>query len=44
MKIYYGITDNLIDITNICFTELIDNDIITIPAGDFNRGFRYSTR
>jgi FkbM family methyltransferase len=41
MKIYYGIIDNLIDITNICFTKLIDNGIITIPAGDFNRASRF---
>jgi FkbM family methyltransferase len=37
MKIFYGITINLIDVTNICITKLKKNNIITIPYGDINR-------
>ena len=37
MKILYGIEDNNIDVTNICFTTLLHNNIITIPSGDGNR-------
>jgi FkbM family methyltransferase len=37
MKIYYGITNNLIDVTNICINKLMQNNIITIPQGDNNR-------
>ena len=37
MKIYYGITNNFIDITNICIDKLIKNNIISIPHGDINR-------
>ena len=37
MKIYYGIINNLVDVTNICITKLTINNIITIPYGDVNR-------
>jgi FkbM family methyltransferase len=37
MKIYYGIKDDSIDVTNICFEKLNNNNIITIPCGDTNR-------
>jgi FkbM family methyltransferase len=37
MKIFYGIINNSIDITNICIEKLKKNNIITIPCGDFNR-------
>jgi FkbM family methyltransferase len=37
MKIYYGITNNSIDVTTICIEKLTVNNIITIPLGDGNR-------
>ena len=37
MKIYYGITNNRIDVTNICLLKLSNNNIINIPSGDKNR-------
>jgi len=37
MKIYYGIRDKQINITDICFNKLVNNNIITIPVGDTNR-------
>ena len=37
MKIFYGITNNFIEITNICLSKLTNNNIITIPSGDQNR-------
>jgi FkbM family methyltransferase len=37
MKIYYGITNNHIDVTDICSEKLKINNIICIPAGDVNR-------
>ena len=37
MKILYGITNNSIDVTNICLSKLTNNNIITIPSGDQNR-------
>ena len=36
-KITYGIPNNWIDVTNICFQKLQMNNIITIPHGDGNR-------
>ena len=42
MKIYYGISNNLIDVTNICIYQLMIDNIITIPRGDVNRA-RYFT-
>jgi FkbM family methyltransferase len=37
MKIYYGITNNSIDVTSICIEKLTNNNIIKIPSGDYNR-------
>jgi len=37
MKIYYGLKNDSIDITEYCFTQLMKNDIIRIPCGDNNR-------
>ena len=38
MKIFYGIIDNKIDVTNICLEKLLKlNEIIIIPKGDGNR-------
>ena len=37
MKIFYGITNNSIDVTNICLDKLTQNNIIIIPYGDHNR-------
>jgi len=37
MKIYYGVNDNSIDVTNICMEKLNNDNIITIPSGDLNR-------
>ena len=42
MKIYYGISNVLIDVTNICINQLMTNNIIAIPRGDVNRA-RYFT-
>ena len=41
MKIYYGITNNLIDVTSICIEKLTNNNIIFIPIGDNNRAFYF---
>ena len=37
MKIYYGISGSLIDVTSICIDKLMTNNIITIPYGGANR-------
>jgi FkbM family methyltransferase len=37
MEILYGTTDNSIDVTEICIEKLQNDNIITIPSGDFNR-------
>ena len=37
MKIYYGITDYSIDVTDICMRNLLRNNIIFIPSGDNDR-------
>jgi len=38
MKIYYGQSySNSIDVTDVCLTRLKQNNIITIPSGDYNR-------
>ena len=42
MKIYYGITNNLIDVTSLCLSKLIKNNIITIPYGDENRANHFT--
>ena len=42
LKIKYGLLNNNIDVTEICFSKLKNNNIITIPDGDVNRS-RYFT-
>ena len=42
MKIFYGISNNNMDVTNICFSKLNNNNIITIPRGDLNRGVLFT--
>ena len=42
MLIYYGISNNLIDVTDICIEKLMENDIITIPSGDSDRAFYFT--
>jgi FkbM family methyltransferase len=37
MKILYGIKDSNIDVTDICYSKLLNNNKITIPSGDFSR-------
>jgi FkbM family methyltransferase len=37
MKILYGLIDNNIDITEICLSKMLHNNIITIPNDDINR-------
>jgi FkbM family methyltransferase len=37
MEIKYGIRENYMDVTNICLNKLNQNNIITIPAGDYKR-------
>ena len=37
MKIYYGITNNSIDVTDICIEKLTNTNNIIIPLGDINR-------
>ena len=37
MKILYGVENNTIDVTDICLTQLKNENIITIPSGDGNR-------
>ena len=37
MKIEYGTDENKIDVTEICYTKLLSNNIITIPNGDHPR-------
>ena len=37
VKIYYGIKYNKIDVTEICYSQLLHNNIIIIPSNDFCR-------
>ncbi len=37
MKIFYGLVNKSIDVTQICIERLKNNNNITIPAGDVNR-------
>ena len=41
MKIYYGIEDNHIDVTEVCLSKLLSNNIITIPPQDNNRAYYF---
>lgn len=42
MFIKYGVINKTIDVTNICLFKLMNNNIITIPAGDGNRANIFS--
>jgi FkbM family methyltransferase len=42
MQIKYGINNINIDVTNICFNKLFQNNIITIPSGDHNRAYYFT--
>jgi FkbM family methyltransferase len=42
MKILYGTSETKIDITEICMTQLLKNNIITIPDGDVIRARYFS--
>jgi FkbM family methyltransferase len=42
MKITYGIRDNNIDVTDICYNLLLKDTIITIPPGDHNRAMVFT--
>jgi hypothetical protein len=41
MKIYYGIENNNIDVTDICLSKLVKDNIITIPLNDHNRAYYF---
>ena len=42
MLIKYGIKDNNIDVTNICYEDICKDNIIHIPYGDLHRGDIFS--
>ena len=42
MRFFYGIIDNKIDVTDICLSKLLKNNIITIPYNDSNRAIYFS--
>ena len=42
MKIYYGITTNLNDVTEKCMNQLLHNNTIIIPSGDHNRSMFFN--
>jgi FkbM family methyltransferase len=42
MIIKYGLSDNNIDVTDICLSKLMYNNIITIPSGDTFRAFHFT--
>ena len=42
MKITYGIIDNNIDVTDVCYKRLIKNNIIKIPSGDCSRATHFT--
>jgi FkbM family methyltransferase len=42
MKITYGLANKTVDITIICLTKLLNNNIITIPSGDDARASLFS--
>ena len=42
MQIKYGINNINIDVTNICFNKLFQNNIITIQSGDHNRAYYFT--
>jgi FkbM family methyltransferase len=42
MKIFYGVINNKIDITQVCIDKLKHNNIIEIPCGDNNRAIYFT--
>jgi len=42
MKILYGLIDNNIDVTEICLSKMLHNNIIIIPNGDVNRAHYFT--
>jgi FkbM family methyltransferase len=44
MKIFYGIENNKLDVTEICYTLLKNDDIITIPSGDDKRSYYFTDK
>ena len=38
MLIKYGFKDKIVDVTDLCFSKLVRNNIISIPADDIARG------
>jgi len=42
LNIAYGITNNTIDVTSICYTKLKKDNYIIIPPGDNNRSFYFT--
>ena len=42
MKIYYGIKENNVDVTDICIEKLTHNNIVNIHCGDNNRAFYFT--
>uniref|UniRef100_A0A6C0D7M7 Uncharacterized protein n=1 Tax=viral metagenome TaxID=1070528 RepID=A0A6C0D7M7_9ZZZZ len=42
MKIFYGYLENTIDVTEICYEKMKNDDNIIIPAGDENRCVYFS--
>jgi FkbM family methyltransferase len=42
MKIYYGIANDNIDVTNVCLQRLTCNDAIEIPSGDATRSVYFT--
>jgi len=42
MRFRYGILGNNIDVTEICYTQLLRGSIITIPAGDHSRSKNFT--
>ena len=42
MKILYGTMEKKIDVTEICYNRLMNNNIITIPSNDYVRSFYFT--
>lgn len=42
VKIFYGAGDKFIDVTSICIEKLMNNRMITIPAGDISRAIYFT--
>jgi FkbM family methyltransferase len=42
MQVKYGTSEKNIDVTDICLSKLIHNNIVTIPSGEHSRGFFFT--